>query len=68
MKYHYYLFSFSETVGVESRTVAASLGLQEQQVNQSAIVRVRKSICKTSDAVLLAVSYLGHMTEDEFNA
>ncbi|MDN4515448.1 hypothetical protein QYE47_23280 [Pseudomonas sp. 2,4-D] len=66
MKHHYYLFSFSETVGVESRTVAATLGLQQQQVTQAAIERVRNSICKSSGAVLLAVSYLGHMTEEEF--
>lgn len=66
MKYHQYLFSFVETIGVEQRTLAGTLKIAEQRVTQADIDTARRALCKSPNAALLAVSYLGYMTDEEF--
>ncbi len=67
MKSHYYLLSFSETQGNVQRTAAVSIAVSNQRVTALTITKARAGAGMTASAVLLAVSYLGHMTAEEFN-
>lgn len=67
MKLHYYLLSFTETQGNGERTAAVSMAVPNQRITALAITKARAGAGMTPGAVLLAVSYLGHMTAEEFN-
>lgn len=66
MKLHHYAFSFTETQPNGERTAAVSMGVPNPRVTAAAISKARAGAGMTSGAVLLSVSYLGHMTMEEF--
>ncbi len=66
MKYHFYLFSFTELSNQVERTAAVALGLTQQRVTNANLQRARHQAGVSQNAAALAVSYLGHMTEVEF--
>lgn len=69
MKLHHYLFSFVQTMSTgQTKTAACTVGLKDQCVNQAAISMARRGVGMTDLDALLAVSYLGHMTMEEFDA
>ncbi len=63
MKYHQYLFSFfSPDVG----SSAITMGLEEQKITQENITQARAAAHVQNDIPMIAVSYLGYMTMEEF--
>lgn len=66
MKLHHYLFSFKETRNIDERTAAVTLAVPYQRVTTATISRARLGAGMSPAGVLLAVSYLGHMTMAEF--
>jgi hypothetical protein len=66
MKYHFYLFSFSDLFTTVERTAAVALGLTQQRVTNVNLQLARQRAGVSQNAAALAVSYLGHMTEEEF--
>lgn len=66
MKLHHYLFSFKETKNIGEVTIAVTLAVPHQRVTAATISRARLGAGMTPAGVLLAVSYLGHMTMADF--
>lgn len=67
MKYHFYLFSFTDLSNTAERTAAVAMGLAQQRVTNGNLQRARQQAGVSPNAAALAVSYLGHMTEAEFS-
>ncbi|MDY4299408.1 hypothetical protein SO486_05280 [Pseudomonas salmasensis] len=68
MKLHHYLFSFKETKNIGEFTTAVTLAVPHQRVTAATMARARLGAGVTSAGVLLAVSYLGHMTMADFQS
>lgn len=66
MKYHYYLFALYQVTGNTTVHNSVAMGLPQARVTQASINNAQL-ILGMKGATLLSVSYLGEMTEDEFN-
>lgn len=67
MSHHYYLFSFYESTTEHARHVSVSFGVPNPRVTQAALNKARQGANVGPNSVLLSVSYLGYMTQEEFN-
>lgn len=71
MKLHWYLFSVVGISGAKGNG-SATVGIKNSCVTQSVIESVLEEFSKgwgvnKDNLVVTSVSYLGHMTEEEFN-
>lgn len=66
MKYHYYLFTFYKVTGIAAEHNSVAMGLSQARVTQASINNAKWAVGMIG-STLLSVSYLGEMTEDEFN-
>lgn len=66
MKHHFYLFVFQEGPVETLRTTSTSMGVKHNRVTQTAINNARIAARVSPTALLFNVSYLGHMTMEEF--
>ncbi|MCK2122060.1 hypothetical protein [Pseudomonas sp. PNPG3] len=67
MNYHFYLFSFYESTQDHTRHVSVSFGVPNQRVTKAALDKAREGAAVGTNATLLSVSYLGYMTQEEFD-
>lgn len=65
MKFHFYCFSFLDK---GNHNASTCFGIQRQAISRSVIKKARERAGVTEEAVILGVSYLGEMTEAEFDA
>jgi len=68
MKAHHYLFVFSESNDQFSKTIAGTLAVDHPRVTQATISKARAGLSVSASAVLLNVSYLGHMSLADFQS
>lgn len=66
MKLHYYCFTFYDVIGSETAHASTYIGFQTPQVGLKDIAKAKISATVSAGATLLACSYLGHMTSEEF--
>lgn len=66
MKKHFFLFVFTQTEAGAVRTASVSMGVEHNRVTQGSINEARGGAGVSATAPLINVSYLGHMTQDEF--
>lgn len=67
MKYHHYNLSFMYQSGSTTLIANTMSKTNKQFCNKAAIDSARDYAKLPEGAVLLAVSYLGYMSEEEFN-
>lgn len=68
--FHYYLFTFQhshkmEMGGSVSTTSTCSFRFPEMKISIAAITEVKRQLKVPQDSVVLNISYLGYMTEEE---
>lgn len=67
-KQHMYAFSFFENFMGQGQYASVYCGYPQQGVRLACIAQAKQMANVTPNATLLACSYLGHMTPDEFGA
>ncbi|MND55353.1 hypothetical protein D3C76_946290 [compost metagenome] len=65
---HFYSMTFMDSQNGETVHASAYIGLPEPKVTRKAIAAVRRTAEVSPGAVLLAASYLGEMSEAEWQA
>lgn len=68
MAHHYYSFTFVDSATGQLVFGSCHLSLTEQRVTLAVIEVARKLAKVTESATMMNCSYLGHMTEQQFQA
>ena len=67
MKKHFYIFTFQSPLGGGGFSFMESTGCFEQRhITLSGIKSAKAGANVSPEAVIINISYLGHMTKDEF--
>lgn len=66
VKLHWYCFTFYDVRGPEVSHATAYFGFERQTVTLPQIEEAKAGARVSQDATMLACSYLGYMTGDEF--
>lgn len=67
MKLHFYCFAFLETLADQTTHTSRCYGFESPQITLADIAMVKERAQVNQGATLIACSYLGHMTADEFS-
>lgn len=68
MPLHYYCFSFFDVRNGQAVYASSYYGLEAQRVTARDILSAKQHAKVSTTATLLACTYLGHMTQQQFNA